>query len=129
MDIDSDPQTYAIIGAAFEVHNQLGSGFLEVGYQEALAQEFNLRGIPYNREQPIPITYKGELLATVYRADFVCFNEILVELKALKTLSVFEETQVIHYLKATGLKRALLLNFGTPKLFHRRFVQNYTELP
>lgn len=129
MDIDSDPQTYAIIGAAFEVHNQLGSGFLEVVYQEALAQEFNLRGIPYNREQPIPITYKGELLATVYRADFVCFNEILVELKALKTLSVFEETQVIHYLKATGLKRALLLNFGTPKLFHRRFVQNYTELP
>ena len=126
MDTDSDPQTYAIIGAAFEVHKQLGSGFLEAVYQDALASEFQLRSIPFSREHLIPITYKGVTLPTVYRADFVCFNEILVELKALKTLSIIEEAQVIHYLKATGLKRALLLNFGSPKLIHKRIVLNYS---
>jgi GxxExxY protein len=127
MDAERDPQTYAIMGAAFEVHNQLGAGFLESTYQDALEVEFIQRQIPYSREQALSVLYKGTLLPTIYRADFVCFNEVLVELKALKHLSVVEEAQVIHYLKATGLKRALLLNFGTPRLTQKRLVFNYIE--
>ena len=127
MDAERDPQTYAIMGAAFEVHNQLGAGFLESTYQDALEVELIQRQIPYSREQALSVLYKGTLLPTIYRADFVCFNEVLVELKALKHLSEVEEAQVIHYLKATGLKRALLLNFGTPRLTPKRLVNNYIE--
>lgn len=127
MNEERDPQTYAIIGAALEVHYQLGSGFLEPVYQEALAVEMDLRNIPYTREQNLPVYYKGTLLPSVYRADFICFNEVLVELKALKALSGTEDAQVTNYLKATGLKKALLINFGAPKLFHKRIVLNYTE--
>jgi GxxExxY protein len=107
-----DPETYAIIGAAMEVHRELGPGFLESVYHDAMQREFAIRGIPAERELPVPVTYKGVLFGTPYRADFVCRGEVLVELKAIKTLSGVDEAQVIHYLKATGLKRALLINFG-----------------
>ena len=82
-----DPQTYTIIGAAMEVHTELGWGFLEAAYQEALAHEFGLRGIPSIREAPIEIAYKGTKLACTYRADFICYGQILVELKALAHLT------------------------------------------
>jgi GxxExxY protein len=119
---DRAPRTYAIIGAAIEVHKQLGQGFLEPVYQEALAIEFGRRNIPFRREVRLPIHYKGQLLGTTYCADFICFDSIVVELKALSRMSGTEESQVINYLKATSFQLGLLLNFGTRSLEHRRLV-------
>ena len=119
---DQDPQTYAIIGAAMEVHKVLGFGFLEAVYQDALAYEFKLRNISFTKEQPIPIIYKGVELGTSYRADFICYESIIVELKAIKIITQIEEAQVINYLKGTGYKRSLLFNFGTPKMEYKRIV-------
>jgi GxxExxY protein len=117
-----DTQTYAIIGAAMEVHRALGPGFLEAVYHEALVVEFTMRDIPFAREVELPILYRGRPLACTYRADFLCFNEIIVELKALEKLSGTERSQVLNYLKATQLHRALLINFGTSSLIHERIV-------
>ena len=117
---ERDPQTYAIIGAAMEVHSQLGCGFLEAVYQEALAMA--LRNIPFRREVELLITYKGEPLATMYRADFICYGEIIVELKAISNITPVEVSQLINYLKATGCHRGLLLNFGTQSLQFERKV-------
>lgn len=119
---DRDPRTYTIIGAAMEVHKHLGQGFLEPVYQEALAIEFGKRNIPFQREVRLPIHYKGHLLGTTYCADFICFDSIVVELKAIARMSGIEESQVINYLKATSFQLGLLLNFGTRSLEHRRLV-------
>ena len=120
-----DPQTFAIIGAAMEVHRQLGDGFLEAVYQEALAIELSLRNIPFEREAVMTISYKGNPLECKYRADFICLNEIIVEVKSIKSISPVEEAQVLNYLKATGLHRALLINFGVPSLQFKRLVLEY----
>lgn len=119
-----DPRTFEIIGAAMEVHREFGPGFLEGVYQDALEIEFQLRGIPYEREKAIVIKYKGQPLNHRYRADFVCYDEILVETKALKQLVSTDVAQTLHYLHATGLKLGLLINFGAPSLEHRRFAND-----
>lgn len=119
---ENDLQTYAIIGAAMEVHRELGYGFLEAVYQEALAVELTHRNVPFERESLIPVRYKNTILETGYRADFLCYNEIIVELKALKSLTGTEEAQTINYLKGSGLKRALLINFGARSLEYKRIV-------
>ena len=119
-----DPQTYHIIGAAMNVHKSLGCGFLEAVYQEALEKEFQMNKIPYGREVKLEIKYKGLPLNTFYKSDFICYDSIIIELKALSTISSKEESQIINYLKATGLKRGLLLNFGARSLQYKRFVYN-----
>jgi len=122
-----DLQTYNIIGAAMEVHRRLGCGFLEGVYQEALAVELAYQEIPFAREVPINIYYRNDLLACAYRADFVCYGEIILEIKAIQQLTKIEFAQTINYLKATGYHRALLLNFGEESLGHRRFINKLTQ--
>lgn len=122
-----DMETYSIIGAAMAVHRELGHGFLEAVYQEALEQEFRAQKIPYQREKELPICYQGNQLNTCYKTDFVCFKSVIVELKALQRLSGNEEAQVINYLKASGITRGLLINFGTRSLQHKRLVFNLRE--
>ncbi len=119
-----DPETYAILGAAMTVHSELGRGFLEAVYQEALGLELQARSVPYEREKELPVYYRDQKLHTFYKADFVCYGSIIVELKALSELSAKEEAQVINYLKVSGLNRALLINFGAPRLQYKRFVFN-----
>ena len=107
-----------------EVHKELGCGFLEAVYQEALEREFHLQRIP-NKAQPIvEIRYKGEVLDKKYQPDFVCYDDIIVEIKAISELTGIEQAQLINYLKATGLKIGLLLNFGAKSLEHKRFVHS-----
>jgi len=125
--MQKDPETFAIIGAAMEVHRELGRGFLELVYQTALALEFQERGIPFKAEVSLPIRYKSRLLTCAYRADFVCFESVIVETKAIGTLTGTDEAQLINELKATGLQRGLLLNFGAVSLKHKRLVLNLSE--
>ena len=104
--------SYKIVGAAMEVFNQLGHGFLEAVYQEALEREFKSRGIPYEREKELTIYYKGEPLEQTYKADFICYEDIIVELKAVAMLQDSHRSQVYNYLRATKNKLGLLINFG-----------------
>ncbi len=122
MSDDRDPRTHAVIGAAMEVHNVLGRGFLEYVYQSALAVELAARGVPSRREADLPIWYKGRVLDCHYRADFICFDEVIVELKALDQLGNVEMAQMLNYLKATGLRLGLLINFGGRRLEFQRVV-------
>lgn len=117
-----DPQTHALIGAAMEVHRQLGPGFLEPVYQEAFGIELAARGIPFVPQMELPVYYKGQKLSCVYKADFVCFDSVIIELKALKALTSVEQAQLLNYLKATRLERGLLINFGRPSLDFKRLV-------
>jgi GxxExxY protein len=120
--MQKDPQSHAIIGAAMEMHRELGFGFLEAVYQCALALEFQQRSIPFKAEVSLPIRYKGKLLTCGYRADFICFEDLLVETKAIAELTRVDDAQLINQLKAAGLQRGLLLNFGAPSLEFERLV-------
>ena len=115
--------SFAIIGAAMEVHNILGSGFLEAVYQVALEKELKLRKIPFEHKVKLPISYKGELIGE-YEADLVVDGKIVVELKSVSRFSSAHEAQVIHYLTATGMQLALLINFGAGSLEYRRVIKS-----
>lgn len=119
---DFNALTYNIIGAAFAVHQELGCGFKEDIYQEALALEFSERKIPFVREKHFSVYYKGNLLKTDFFADFVCYERIIVELKALSALNNEHRAQVLNYLKASNFEVGLLLNFGETSLKHERLV-------
>jgi GxxExxY protein len=125
--MEKDPQSHAIIGAAMEVHRELGRGFLELVYQTALALEFQERRIPFKGEVALAVRYKGKLLTCGYRADFVCFEDVLVELKALTKLTTTDDAQLLNELKATGYQRGLLLNFGSRSLEVKRLVRTLPE--
>jgi GxxExxY protein len=117
-----DPQTYKIIGAAMAVHRELGCGFLEAVSREALAIELQERGIPFVPEARLQVRYRNRILPVFYTVDFICYDEVLVELKALRTIGPTEEAQLINYLRVARRRRGLLLNFGATSLQHKRFV-------
>ena len=121
-DRNKDPESYVVIGAAMEVHRELGQGFLEAVYQDALAAELTEQSIPFEREKLLQVHYKGRLLPSYYRADFVCYGTLLIECKALPAITGIEAAQVLNYLRITRLERAVILNFGTPSLQSKRLV-------
>jgi|SRR5690348_7699878 len=105
---------YAIVGAAIEVYNELGSGFLEAVYQEVMEIELKARGIPCEPQKELCIYYKGQCIEKKYYADFVCFGSVLVELKVMRQIGSGEEAQLLNYLNATGLRVGIIINFGDP---------------
>ena len=115
-------ETHKIIGCAMEVHNELGPGFLEAVYQEALELEFQMQGVPYLRETRLQLQYKGHPLKKTYKPDFFCFNKIIVELKASAGLTSDDLAQGLNYLKAAKVQLGLLLNFGKERLEFKRMV-------
>lgn len=117
-----DPETFEIIGAPMEVHRELRHGFLESVYKEALAVEFHMRSLRFEREKSLHVRYKGQILNSSYKADFVCFGSVLVECKALAQIGGIEDAQVLNCLRITGLVRAVLLNFGTSSLQYKRLI-------
>lgn len=119
-----EQETYAILGACFEVYKEKGSGFLEPVYQECLAIEFAIQGIPFVAEHPLELEYKGRKLDQHYEPDFICFESIIVEIKAVADLSDVFRAQVHNYLKATGHRVGLLVNFTHhPKLEYERIIR------
>ena len=113
--------TYKIIGAAMEVHSVLGPGYLEAAYQNAMAREFKLRKIDYEEQVNLRVDYKGNVIGE-YRADYLVDEKVVVEIKAIKRISEIQEAQLINYLKGTGYKVGLLINFGAKSLEHIRRV-------
>ena len=105
-------EVYAIQGAVFDVYREMGCGFLEPVYQECLEKEFKLRGIPFEPQKELRLSYKGEILNLIYKPDLVCHDTIIVELKAVKDNDDAHRAQAFNYLKATGLRLGLLVNFG-----------------
>ncbi len=122
MNLINKNESYAIIGACMQVHRTLGCGFLETVYQEALELEFQKQNIPYSREEKLEIYYKEHTLQQYYVADFICYNSIILELKALESLSNIHTAQVLNYLKASDLRLGILVNFGKTSLESKRIV-------
>jgi GxxExxY protein len=117
-------ESFHLVGAAIEVHKHIGCGFTEPVYQEAFEEELRLRGIPFEREKVINVTYKGKVLSKSFRPDFVCYDKIIVELKAVSEFTDEHISQVYNYLKASGFKLGLLVNFGTTPLKYKRIPCN-----
>ena len=115
-------EVYAVVGAAMEVANELGSGFLETVYQEAMAIELRARRIPFVAQPAVDVCYKGRVLLKHFIPDFICFGQLVVEIKAIKQLTNIEEAQLLNYLKATALPAGVLLNFGSARLEWKRMV-------
>ena len=113
-------ESYQIIGAAMEVHRLLGCGFVEAVYQEALEKEFQLRNIPYEREKELNITYKGSTLSKTFKADFICYDKIILELKSVREFTDEHYAQIYNYLRASNLELGLLINFGAASIEYHR---------
>ena len=114
-------ETYKIIGSCFEVYNEKGCGFLEPVYQECLEVELEIQKIPFYAQKPLEMEYKGRTLKKTYEPDFICFNEIIVEIKAVSSITDQHRAQLLNYLNATGIQIGLLVNFGHyPKLDYSR---------
>lgn len=117
-----DPRTYTIIGCAMQVHSELGPGYLEAVYQGALSIQFEEQRLPFEQQVPLRVSYHGRPVGAPYRADFVCYGDVLVELKAITTLTRADVAQLANYLTATGLRLGLLLNFGGTSLQYQRVI-------
>ena len=115
-------ESYKIIGACMKVHSNLGSGFLEAVYQEALEDEFLSQGIPFEKQVKLRIYYDGKLLKKFYKADFVCYDKIIVEIKSAQLLHQDQSKQTLNYVKATQYKLGILVNFGQSSLVYKRLV-------
>ena len=113
-------ECYQLVGAAIEMRKELGLGFLEPVYQEAFAIVLKDKGIPFVKEAPLPIHFRGKTLEKRYYADFLCFNKIVLEFKAVKTILPEHEAQVINYLRCTGYRLGLIFNFNSKGFFHYR---------
>jgi GxxExxY protein len=123
MELVFKEECYAIVGACFEVYKDKGCGFLEAVYQECLELELGFRGIPFIPQAELQLSYKGHVLKQTHNPDFICYDKIIVELKALSALSGEHRSQVLNYLKATGFRLGLLVNFGHfPKLEYERII-------
>lgn len=121
MNLIYEQETYKILGACFEVYKQKGCGFTEPVYQECLAIEFEIQKIPFIAQPKIQLEYKGRVLENFFKPDFICFDKIIVEIKALSDLIDANKSQTLNYLNATNFELALLVNFGhLPKLEHKR---------
>jgi GxxExxY protein len=117
-------EVYAIQGAIFEVYREMGCGFLEAVYQECLEKELRLRGIPFVAQQELKLSYKGEALEQTYKPDIICYGQIILELKAVKAIAPEHQAQILNYLKATGHRLGLIINFGHhPKVEIARFAR------
>ena len=116
-------EAYKIVGAMMSVHNELGCGFLEAIYQEALEMEFQLQGIPYEREKELEVRYKGNVIGKKYKADFICYNIIIVELKAVDKILPEFKAQTLNYMKMSNSKLGILANFGQTSLEIQRLVR------
>ena len=114
--MDFDPVSHAVIGAALEVHKALGPGLLESAYQKCLALELDARGIAYRREVPIPLQFRGATIDASYRADFICDGRLIVEVKSVQKLDGIHRAQLLTYLRLTGLRVGLLVNFNVQRL-------------
>lgn len=113
-------ESYAIVGAMKDVYNTLGRGFTEFVYQDALEIEFNLRNIDYHREYPLQVFYKSQALNHTYKADFICYDKIIIEVKAVSTLTAEHKAQLMNYLTASKLKLGILISFSTPEFNYIR---------
>ena len=118
-----EEETYAIRGAAFEVYKEMSNGFLEAVYQECLEKELMARNIPFISQPELRLMYKGQLLHQTYKPDLICYDKIVVELKATETISPEHKSQLLNYLKATELKLGMIVNFGHfPKVQIERLI-------
>ena len=123
MDLIYEKESYAIRGAVFEVYKEMGCGFLESVYQECLERELESHGVPFTAQPELTLNYKGRVLQQIYKPDFICYDLIVLELKAVKDVTPEHKAQVLNYLKATNLKLGLLINFGShPQVQIQRFV-------
>jgi GxxExxY protein len=117
-------ESYAIVGACMKVHRALGPGFLEAVYEEVVEKEFIVQNIPYKRQVKLDLYYEGVQLKKYYRADFVCYDSIIVELKAVTQIPSVFYAQLQNYLKCTNMELGMLINFGTPSLTYKRIVNS-----